>query len=89
MGSHAHTAAVMIHQDSQRIAAILSYPEPKNHKQLSETLWIRNYHYKVTINYISYVRPLLPIRKTCVKRKWSAALQRHFDGLRDQFAHSV
>jgi hypothetical protein len=49
--------------DPGRIAAVLNYPAPKNHKQLRRFLGICHYQHRFIINYASYVAPLLHLLK--------------------------
>jgi len=75
--------------DPQRIAAILSYPAPRNQKQLRQFLGICGFHHKVVINYADFVAPLSPMLKKGVEWKWTVHLQQAFEELRAQFANSI
>jgi hypothetical protein len=72
--------------DRRRIEGILSYPPPKNQKQLRQFLGVCNYHHRFIINYADYVAPLLPLLKKGSKWKWTADLQKAFEVLRSKFA---
>ena len=75
--------------DPQRIAAILSYPAPRNQKQLRQFLGTCGIHHKFVINYADFVAPLSPMLKKGVKWKWRAHLQQAFEELRTQFSTSI
>jgi hypothetical protein len=49
-----------ISADPQRIAAILSYPAPRNQKELRQFLGNCGFHNKFLINYADFVAPLNP-----------------------------
>jgi hypothetical protein len=75
--------------DPDRIAAILSYPAPRNVKQLRQFLGTCNFHRRFIINYASYVAPLTPLLKQGVKWKWTQESQDAFLKLRESFARSI
>lgn len=75
--------------DRQRIKAVLSYPAPKNQRQLRQFLGVCNYHHRFIINYASYVAPLLHLIRKCNKWKWTRDLQKAFEVLRGKIAESV
>jgi hypothetical protein len=56
-----------ISADAQRIAAILSYPAPRNQKQLRQFLGICGFHHNFVLNYADFVAPLSPMLKKGVK----------------------
>ena len=60
--------------DPERIAAILNYPAPHNHKQLRQFLGTCNYHHRFIINYADYVAPFLGLLKKGTKWKWTPKL---------------
>jgi hypothetical protein len=78
-----------ISADPQRIAAILNYPAPRNQKQLRQFLGTCGFHHKFVANYAAFIAPFSPMLKKGVKWKWTTQLQRAFEGLRSQFAHSI
>ena len=78
-----------ISADPQRIAAILSYPAPRNQKQLRQFLGTCGFHHKFVINYADFVAPLSPVLKKGDKWKWTAYLQQAFEELHAQFANSI
>jgi hypothetical protein len=78
-----------ISADPQRIAAILNYPAPRNKKQLRQFLGTCGFHHKFVVNYAAFVAPFSPMLKKGVKWKWKTQLQRAFEDLRSQFAHSI
>ena len=45
----------------RRIEAILSYPPPKNQKELRKFLGICNFHHQFIVNYSQYLAPLLTL----------------------------
>ena len=53
-----------ISADPQRIAAILSYPAPRNQKELRQFLGTCGILHKFVINYPDFVAPLSPMLKT-------------------------
>jgi hypothetical protein len=73
----------------KRIEAILSYPLPKNQKQLRQFLGVCNYHHRFITGYADYVTPLLALLKKGTKWKWTPELQRAFETLRAKFADSI
>jgi hypothetical protein len=73
----------------KRIEAILSYPHPKNQKQLRQFLGFCNYHHRFTIGYADYVAPLLALLKKGTKWKWTPELQTAFETWRVKFADSI
>ena len=75
--------------DMDRIKAILSYPPPRNQKQLRRFLGICNFHQQFIPNYAHFVSPLLILLKRGHKWKWTSDLQKAFELLRDRFAHSI
>ena len=75
--------------DMDRIKAILSYPPPRNQKQLRRFLGICNFHQQFIPNYAHFVSPLLILLKKGQKWKWTSDLQQAFELLRDRFAHSI
>ena len=54
----------VVSPDPRRIEAILSYPAPRNQRQLRQFLDTANYHHRFVVNYADYVAPLLPLRGT-------------------------
>jgi hypothetical protein len=78
-----------ISADLQRIAAILSYPAPKNQKQLRQFLGTCGFHHKFVINYAALVAPFSAMLKKGVKWEWTDQLQKAFEELRSQFANSI
>ena len=75
--------------DVDRIKAILSYPPPRNQKQLRRFLGICNFHQQFIPNYAHFVSPLLILLRKGQKWKWTGDLQKAFELLRDRFAHSI
>jgi hypothetical protein len=75
--------------DEDKIKAILSYPPPRNQKQLRRFLGICNFHHQFIPNYAHFVSPLLILLKKGQKWKWTSDLQMAFETLRDRFAHSI
>jgi hypothetical protein len=73
----------------RRIAAILSYPAPRNQKQLRQFLGTCGFHHKFVVNYAAFAAPFSPLLKKGVKWKWTTQLQRAIEELRSQFAHSI
>jgi hypothetical protein len=73
----------------KRIEAILSYPPPKNQKQLRQFLGVCNYHHRFVVNYADYAAPLLVLLKKGMKWIWTPELQRAFRSLRARFAESI
>jgi hypothetical protein len=78
-----------VHSDPRRVSAILSYPPPRNQKQLRQFLGTCNYHHRFIINYAMYVAPLLPLMKKGSKWAWTEQMQKAFELLRQQFAASI
>jgi len=84
------TGPEAITTDSQMIAAILlSYPAPRNQKQLRQFLGTCRFYHKFVINYAYFVAPLSPMLKKRVKWRWTAHLQKVFEELCAQFANSI
>jgi hypothetical protein len=54
---------VSVSPDPRRIEAVLSYPAPRNQRQLRQFLGTCNYHHRFIINYADYLAPLLPLLK--------------------------
>ena len=75
--------------DPQRIEAILSYPTPRNQKQLRKFLGVCNFHHQFIVNYAEYVAPLLTLLRKGNKWSWPPAMQKAFEELRTKFAHSI
>jgi ribonuclease HI len=75
--------------DEDRVKAILSYPPPRNQKQLRRYLGVCNFHQQFIPNYAQFVAPLLILLKKGQKWKWNSDLQEAFETLRDRFAHSI
>jgi hypothetical protein len=75
--------------DEDKIKAILSYPPPRNQKQLRRFLGICNFHHHFIPNYAQFVSPLLTLLRKGTKWKWTSDLQMAFETLRDRFAHSI
>jgi hypothetical protein len=75
--------------DPRRIQAILSYPPPKNQKQLRKFLGICNFHHQFIVNYSQYIAPLLTLLRKGSKWSWSSEMQKAFEELREKFAHSI
>jgi hypothetical protein len=61
--------AEAISADPQRITAMLSYPAPRNQKQMRKFLGICGFHRKFVINYADFVATLSPMLKKGVKWK--------------------
>ena len=78
-----------IRPDLRRIEAILSYPTPKNQKQLRKFLGACNFHHQFIVNYAEYVAPLLTLLRKGNKWSWSPEMQKAFEELRAKFAHSI
>jgi hypothetical protein len=78
-----------ISADPQRIAAILNYPAPRNQKQLRQFRGTCGFRHKFAVNYVAFVAPFSPVLKKGVKWEWTTQLQRAFEDLRSQFAHSI
>ena len=75
--------------DPQRIEALLSYPTPKNQKQLKRFLGVTNFHQRFIVNYALYVAPLSSLLRKGSKWQWSADMQMAFEILRERFAHTI
>jgi hypothetical protein len=75
--------------DPRRIEAVLSYPAPRNQRQLRQFLGTCNYHHRFIINYADYVASFLPLLKKGSKWIWSPEYQRAFEELRARFAYSI
>jgi len=75
--------------DPQRIPAILNYPAPRNHKQLTKFLGMRNFHQRFIVNYAEHVAPLLQLFRKNSPWKWSAEMQEAFVTLREKFASTI
>jgi hypothetical protein len=75
--------------DPRRVEAILSFPPPKNQKQLRRFLGVCNYHHRFVINYANYTAPLLQLLRKGNKWKWTSELQQAFEKLGAKFAESV
>ena len=72
--------------DPERIEAILRYPVSKNQKQLRKFLGVCNFHQQFSVNYTSYVEPLLVLLRKGNMWSWSSTLQNAFETLRAKFA---
>jgi hypothetical protein len=75
--------------DPQRIKAILSYPPPRNQKQLRKFLGICNFHQQFIVNYLQYVAPLLTLLRKESKWSWLSMMQRAFKEMREKFAYRI
>jgi hypothetical protein len=75
--------------DQRRIKVILSYPAPKNQRQLRQFLGVCNYHHRFIVNYASFVAPLLQLLKKGIRWRWTDDLQKAFEVLRAKFADSI
>jgi hypothetical protein len=75
--------------DEDRVKAILSYPPPRNQKQLRRFLGICNFHHQFIPNNAHFVSPLLILLKKGQKWKWNDDLQKAFEELRGRFANSI
>ena len=64
-----------LHLDQWRIEAILSYPPPKNQKELRKFLGICNFHHQFIVNYSQYLAPLLTLLRKGSKWSWSSTMQ--------------
>jgi hypothetical protein len=73
----------------KRIEAILSYPPPKNQKQLRQFLGVCSYRHRFIIRYADFVSPLLALLKKGTKRKWAPELQGAFETLSAKFAENI
>ena len=62
--------------DPRKIEAILSYPTPKNQKQLRKFLGICNFHHQFIVNYAEYAAPLSTLMRKGNKCGWSPAMQK-------------
>ena len=78
-----------VRPDKDRIEAILSYPAPKNQRQLRRFLGICNFHKQFVVNYANYVEPLLILLRKGNRWKWTKELQESFEQLRAKFAESI
>jgi len=65
--------------DMDRIKAILSYPPPRNQKQLRRFLGICNIYQQFIPNYAHFVSPLLILLKKGHKWIWTSDLRRHLN----------
>jgi hypothetical protein len=75
--------------DPDRIASILTYPAPKNQKQLRRFLGTCNFHRRFIINYAEYTAPLVPLLKKGVRWKSTHDHEKAFLKLGDEFAASI
>jgi hypothetical protein len=75
--------------DPQRIEAILSYPTPRNQKQLRQFLGVCNFHHQFIVNYAEYASPLLTLLRKGSKWSWPPEMHKAFEELRAKFAHSI
>jgi len=75
--------------DPERIAAILNYPLPCNHKQLRQFQGTCNYHRQFIINYADYVASLLGLLKKGIKWEWTPEMQITLETLREKFANKI
>jgi hypothetical protein len=75
--------------DIDRIKAILSYPPPRNQKQLRRFLRVCNFQQQFISNYAHFVSSLLILLKKGQTWKWTSDLPQAFELLRDRFAHSI
>jgi len=75
--------------DMDRIKAILSYPPPRDQKQIRRFLWICNFHQQFIPNYAHFISPLLMLLRKGQKWKWTSNVQKALELLCDRFAHSI
>jgi hypothetical protein len=78
-----------VSSDPDRIASILTYPVPKNQKQLRQLLGTCNFHHRFIVRYAEYTAPLVPLLKKGVRWKWTKEHGEAFERLRSVFAASI
>jgi hypothetical protein len=67
----------------------MSYPVPKNQKQLRQFLGTCNSHQHFIVNYSRYIAPLTPLLKKGLRWKWTSDHQIAFEELHENFAKSI
>jgi hypothetical protein len=75
--------------DPQRIESVLSYPAPRNQKQLKKFLGVCNFHQRFIVNYAECVAPLLQLLRKNIPWSWSTEMQKAFETLQNKFANSI
>jgi hypothetical protein len=88
---HFRVMSVMevLHLTHVRVEAILSFPPPKNQRQIRRFLGVCYYHHRFAMNYANYVAPLLPLLRKGNRWKWSTQTHQAFETFGSKFADSI
>ena len=76
-----------ISASSDKVAAILEFPKPKNPKQLQGFLGLTNFYNKFTSRYAEATQPLLQLLKKEVD--WTRELDEQFEEVKQLFVNTV
>lgn len=74
---------------SDKIAAILNFPTPKNQKQLKGFLGLTNFYNKFTSKYAEATQPLLKLLQKGTKFRWDAETENQFRIVKQLFIDTV
>ena len=72
-----------IQTDKDKIAAIVSWPPPKNLKELRSFLGLAKYYSQFVEKFADLAAPLYDLTKKTAKYKWSSDCQTAFDALKE------
>jgi hypothetical protein len=75
--------------DPTKVAAILNFPTPRNHKQLKGFLGLANFYNRFSMRYAENTNKLLQLLKKDRKFKWTAEHQQQFQELKQLFIDAV
>ena len=78
-----------ISTSTEKIAAIMEFPRPKNPKQLKGFLGLTNFYNKFTSKYAEKTQPLLQLLKKGSKFKWTTELEINFNEVKKLFIDTV
>jgi len=71
-----------IEMKKEKIDSILSWPEPKNVKNVRKFLGLANYYRRFIKNFARVARPINTLTQKNVKWQWRAEQQKAFDELK-------
>lgn len=72
-----------------KIAAIMNFPRPRNHKQLKAFLGLTNFYNRFSNKYAASTQPLLQLLRKGSKFKWTDALEEQFNRIKNLFTKTV
>jgi len=68
--------------EKEKVDSILSWPEPKNVKNIRKFLGLANYYRRFIKNFARVARPINTLTQKDVKWQWRAEQQKAFDELK-------